>query len=126
NERLRREFVRVKKDPYSVSTDPVLSWTLARGVSQSGNETLRIDYTTEYRTFPIWYTPGANSTQAVADWEALSRAVYRGHIAPNIDMFLEHIDKGAMPETITYAKQRGKEFYRVYGYNRPADRMPEQ
>lgn len=126
NEKLRREFVRVKKDPYSVSTDPVLSWAMTQGVSQSGNDTLRIDYTTEYRTFAIWYTPGANSTQAVADWEALSRAVYRGHIAPTIDMFLEHIDKGAMPTTITYAKQRGKEFYRVVAYNRPADRIPEE
>ncbi|MCK9506087.1 MAG: DEAD/DEAH box helicase family protein [Porticoccaceae bacterium] len=124
--KLVREFTRVKKDPYAISTDPVLNWTLAQGVSQSGNDTLRIDYTTEYRTFPIWYTPGANSTQAVADWEALSRAVYRGHVAPDIDMFLEHIDKGAMPETITYARRRGTDFYRVHGYNRPADRMPEQ
>ena len=126
NEKLRREFVRIKKDPYTASTDEVLSWKLTRGVSTSGNETLRVDFTTEYRTFPIWLTPEARHTQAVMDWERFSQAVYRGHVAPSIDVFLQHIDKGQMPHTVTYAKRKDKDFYRVFAYNKPADKLPPQ
>ena len=122
NEKLKADFVRVKKDPRAISTDEVLSWTANKSMSQSGNETLRCEYATEYRSFAIWYNPEARHPQAIADWEALNKAVYRGHVAPDIDTFLQYLEKGTPPQTITYAK-RGN-FFRAYAYNKPADMEP--
>lgn len=124
NEKLRRDFVRIKKDPYTASTDAVLDWKLTKGVSTAGNDTLKVEFTTEYRTFPIWLTPGAKHTQAVRDWEIFSQAVYRGHVAPDIDVFLQHIEKGAMPGTVTYAKRKDSDFFRVFAYNKAEDKLP--
>lgn len=124
NEKLRREFVRVKKDPYSISTDPVLSWSANPHTSQSGNDVVRCDYQTEYRSFSIYYTPGARHPNAIRAWESLSRAVYRGHIAPSAEMFLQYLDRGQKPETITYRKQRGSDFFEAIDHNRPADKVP--
>ena len=58
NEKLRIDFHRVKKDPYSVSTDKILAWEAAKSVSAAGNDVIRCEYRTEYRTFTIWYAPG--------------------------------------------------------------------
>ena len=124
NEKLRRDFARVKKDPYAASTDAVLDWKLAKSVSASGNETLRVEFVTEYRSFTVWFTPTAKHTQAVRDWEAFSQAVYRGHIAPSVDVFMQHIEKGSMPATVTYARRRDSDFYRIFAYNKPEDKLP--
>ena len=124
NEKLRRDFARVKKDPYAASTDAVLDWKLTKSVSASGNETLRVEFVTEYRSFTVWFTPTAKHTQAVRDWEAFSQAVYRGHIAPSVDVFMQHIDKGSMPSTVTYARRRDSDFYRIFAYNKPEDKLP--
>lgn len=123
NEKLKREFIRVKKDPYTQSTDPVLSWDLRKSMSKTGNETLRVDFVTEYRTFTVWFTPTADNTHAVADWQRLSAAVFKGHIAPDIDTFLRFMDRGQMPQTITYAKRKNSDFFKIYAYNRPADEI---
>lgn len=124
NEKLRRDFARVKKDPYTASTDAVRDWNLSKGMSQSGNETLRVEFVTDYRTFTIWFTPDAKHPQAQRDWEAFSKSVYRGHVAPSADVFLQHIDKGVKPETVTYAKRKDSDFFRVFAYNKPEDKIP--
>ena len=124
NEILSREFMRVKKDPYAISTDPVLSWSAKAHTSQNGKDVVRCDYQTEYRSFTIYYTPEAKHPAAVRAWESLSKAVYRGHIAPDAKMFLQYIEKGTPPETITYRKQVGGGFFEALDHNRPADRVP--
>lgn len=126
NEKLQRDFVRVKKDPYSLSTDRVLSWSAWPHTSQSGKDVVKCEYQTEYRSFTIYYTPEARHPSAVRAWESLSRAVYSGHVAPNAGMFLQYLGKGKAPETITYRKQKGSDFFEAIDHNRPEDVAPVQ
>lgn len=125
NEKLQKDFVRVKKDPYAISTDAVISWSAKPHTSQSGKAVVRCDYQTEYRSFPIYYTPGARHPSAVRSWESLSRAVYNGHIAPDASTFLKYLEKGSAPKTITYNKQRTANFYQAIDHNRPEDKPPQ-
>ena len=125
NEKLSREFHRIKKDPYEVSTDEVLEWTAQKSTSQAGNETLLCHYKTEYRKFRFWYTPSSGAIEAQAAWRSLNEAVYSGHVAPDIDTFLQYLHKGQKPKTVTYAKKRGSEFFRIFAHNKPPERLPE-
>lgn len=124
NEKLQRDFVRVKKDPYAISTDRVLSWSAHPHTSQAGKSVVRCDYQTEYRSFSIYYTPEARHPNAVRAWESLSRAVFRGHVAPDAETFLRYLDQGYPPETITYRKQRNSDFFEAIDHNMPEDRAP--
>lgn len=124
NEKLREDFHRVKKDPYSISTDKVTQWSARKGVSQSGKETVICEYTTEYRTFKIWYTPDSKHPDAVSAWKSLNDAVYSGHIAPDADTFIQYLNKGKQPETITCFRQKGSSFFRVLAHNQPEDQEP--
>lgn len=124
NEKLKEEFSRVKADPYQTSTDRVLSWTAEKGVSQSGRDVLICEYTTDYRTFKVWYMADSRHPDAIRAWESLSKAVYRGHVAPDVDTFIAYLSKGQPPETVTYHRQRGTKFYRVLAHNRPEDVAP--
>lgn len=124
NEKLRRDFVRVKKDPYSISTDELESWKVSKSVSRSGNDTLRCEFVTKYRSFTVWFTPSAKHQRAKLAWEMLSKAVFKGHIAPDVDTFIRFINRGSQPLTVTYAKKRNSEFFEVYAFNRPADLEP--
>lgn len=125
NEKLRREFIRVKKDPYSISTDKVLSWAAFPHMTKKGVKCVRCEYRTEYRSFPAYYSPEWRHPSAVRAWESLSRAVYRGHIAPDVDMFLQYLSRGVPPETITYHRKKGSDIYQAIDHNRPEDKLPE-
>lgn len=118
NEKLRRDFVRIKKDPYIATTDKVLDWKMERHVSVKGNDTVRCTVRTEYRTFKIYYTP-----QHKANWILLSKAVFNGHVAPDVDVFMAHISKARQPETITCKRKRGSDFYDVLAYNQKEDKV---
>lgn len=119
NEKLRLEFARIKKDPYSVSTDPVFNWKVSKHRSNAGNDTVRIDWITAYRAFTAWYQPKQKRL-----WDDLCVAVY-GRVAPDVDKFIGAIEKyGKRPETITAAKDKQSGFFRVYGHNRPVDVDP--
>lgn len=124
NEKLKRDFIRVKKDPYAISTDAVLSWSAYPHTSSKGSDCVRCEYTTEYRSFSVYYSPEARHPNAVRAWESLSRAVFRGHLAPSAEMFLDHIDKGSAPVTITYRRQKNSQFFEAIDHNRPEDKLP--
>lgn len=124
NEKLQREFIRVKKDPYSISTDKVLSWEAFPHMTKKGVKCVRCEYRTEYRSFPAYYSPEWRHPSAVRAWESLSRAVYRGHIAPDVDMFLQYLSRGVPPETITYHRKKGSVIYQIIDHNRPEDKLP--
>ena len=124
NEKLQRDFIRVKKDPYAISTDRVVAWSAHPHTSRSGKPVVRCEYQTEYRSFSIYYTPGARHPNAVRAWESLSRAVFRGHIAPDAETFLQYLDRGRPPETVTYRKQRNSDFFEAIDHNRPEDKAP--
>lgn len=122
NEKLSLEKQKIKDDPYSVSTDKVLSWRVRSWTSKSGNETLKIDYTTECATFPVWYSPHSNSHKTKFLWKNLCAATL-DEIAGSIEEYLEKVNLflAEMPKTITVRKNRETKFYEVFGHNLEAD-----
>lgn len=124
NEKLRADFARVKRDPYSASTDRILSWTAAPTITKSGKDAIVCTYTTEYRTFKAWFLPEATHPAAVRAWRSLSAAVYSGHVAPSAAIFMQHLDKGAAPVTVTSRREPGSNFYTVLAHNEPEDAPP--
>ena len=107
NEKLRIDFKAMKKDPTRRQTDRVVSWECKPSITRSGKEMDRVDVTTEYRSFSYWVMKNPTWARAMKernDLDALG---------------------GSMPETITYQKDAGSGFYRVFSYNGPADEAPE-
>lgn len=109
NEKLRLDFKAQKRDPYRIQTDKVLEMSVTEGKSSKGNNTLRVTWTTPYRSFTTWFLPNASFAKAIADYEGFKDAT-----------------DGQAPETVTYMKDRASGFYRVLGYNRDADIEPTQ
>lgn len=126
NEKLRIEFTRIKQDPYSISTDTVLSFSIKPHVSAAGNETLHVVYKTEYRSVSVYYFPGSKSQWIRGKYEAFSKAYYNGHIAPDIPTFLEHLDKGQPPRTITYQRIKNTNNFEIYDYNKEEDKRQDE
>jgi DNA repair protein RadD len=110
NEKLRGDFRALKRDPTRRQTDKVVSMELKPGVSQRGNRTLRVDFVTEYRSFSIWLLPDGTNSKALRDWGLFAHATNAGK---------------DQPATVTYQKDADSGFYRVHGYNAPADALPE-
>lgn len=108
NEKLKGEFRAMKRDPSQMQTDNVLHMETRESVSQKGNRTLRVDFTTPYRSFSIWLLPEGAHSKAMREW----------------NMFVDATGGGKdQPKTVTYQKNADG-FYRVYGYDRPADVEP--
>jgi DNA repair protein RadD len=120
NEKLQIEFQKLKKDPFSKTTDKVLSWSAVEHQSQAGNTTLKVTYRTEYRTFQVWYLPRKRQL-----WNDLSLAVF-GKIAPDVQRFVRALNngRGEMPKTITVKRDHKSNFYNVYAHNLPEDKQP--
>lgn len=118
NEKLEIDYKKMKKNPRIMTTDKVIRWECKEWMSSYGNKTLRVDYTTEYRTFPVWYSPYANNVAAQALWEDLCMAVF-GKVAPSPELFVLALKRGhgKMPTTITVRKEG--EFFKVYKHNEP-------
>lgn len=125
NEKLQIEFARIKADPYSLSTDEIISWWPEKGVSQAGNDVLVCEYVTEYRSFKFWYNPDSKHPDAQTAWTSLNEAVFSGHVAPSVDVFMQYLPKGDPPKTVTYYQQRGSKFYRILAHNRHADQLEQ-
>lgn len=122
NEKLRLEKQKMKDDPYSVSTDKVLSWRVQDWLSKSGNRTLKIDYTTECATFPLWYSPESNSQKSKFLWRNLCLSTV-GETLSTIDEYMEKINTflAEKPKTITVRKNKETKFYEAFGHNLPED-----
>ena len=110
NEKLRVNFRAKKRDPSKLQCDEVLSMERRPGVSAKGNNTLRLDFVTPYRSFSIWLLPDAGFSRARRDWQMFQNATNGGQDAP---------------KTVSYRKEESG-FYRVFGYNDPADQEPGQ
>lgn len=120
NEKLVLEYTKIKKDPYSLSTDKVVGWDCVEHTSKAGNMTMKVSYRTEYRTFSVWYME-----RKKALWTDLCLAVY-GKLCPDIKTFLKHVNShGKMPETVTVRRENNSKFFTVYGHNRPEDVLNE-
>ena len=116
NEKLVIEHKKLKKDPYSLTTDKVLSWDCVEHMSAAGNKTMKVTYTTEYRTFSAWYMERKKSL-----WIDLCLAVY-GKPCPDISTFLKYVNShGRMPVTVTVRREQDSKFFTVFGHNREED-----
>lgn len=124
NEKLKLEFKRIKISAREKSTDKVKAWFAQAWTSQKGNESLRVDYTTDYRTFSAWYSPDSRTSEGQILWADLCQAVF-GKVAPSIELFIKALQKGhgKQPETIT-SQEKG-DFFKVYAHNRPEDILNE-
>lgn len=126
NSRLVEDYKRMKSDPRAISTDRLLGWECKPWITQRGNNTLRVDYRSEYRSFTIWYSPDSSNVKAQGLWNNLSEVVFgKGHIAPTPEAFCDALKRGfgTMPETITVQKQG--DFFRAFAHGLPEDEKPE-
>ncbi len=119
NQKLAEEFKKFKSDPYQKTSDKVLGWMCKGWHTQKGNYTLKVDFTTEYRTFSIWLTPDTSNVRQLNMWNDFSQAVFgEGRIAPDVDTLLAALKKGGkMPSTVTVRRAKGSAFYNVTAYN---------
>ena len=125
NEKLQLDFHRMKADPLKLSTDYVRAFAMQKWQSKAGNLTIKVSYVTDYARFDVWYNPDSKVSKYRGLYEDFSKAYFFGKVAPDIDTFFEHRDKGTPPQTITYQKQAGKQYWNVFAHNRPVDEAPE-
>ena len=107
NEKLVIEFQALKRDPTRPQTDEVISVKFREGISTKGNRTIRADWRTPYRHFSTWHMPDAKHTKGMRDWALFYNATNGATVTPF---------------TVSYVKDGG--FFRILGYNRPADAEP--
>ena len=108
NDKLIADFRARKRDPYQLQCDKVLSWNPVKTLSQSGNEVLKVEYTTEYRSFMVWYQIKSGNTYFIKQYEKFLIATQGGDI---------------MPESITYKKNAKTGFFDVIAYNQEVDKV---
>lgn len=105
NEKLKLDFARKKKDPYSVTTDKVISWIPRESISRAGKPMLRVTFKTEYRTFDVFIMHKFKT-----EMSKFNAATNNGT---------------KMPSTITACKNKSSNFWKVVDYNRSEDEVPE-
>lgn len=114
NEKLKIEFAKIKKDPYTPTVDKVMSWNVKLDLSRKGNQVIRVTYVTECRTFTMYYMLAMRP-----EWVAFCEATL-GRIVESPDEYIEAHFNGEtrMPYDIkAYRERKGSKFYRVDGYN---------
>lgn len=120
NEKLEIDYKKMKRNPRVMTTDKVIGWECKEWVTTYGNKTIRIDYTTEYRAFPVWYSPNGSNLPSIMLWEDLCKNVF-GKVAPSPELFMLALKRGhgTMPRTITVRKEG--DFFRVHAHNKEED-----
>jgi DNA repair protein RadD len=124
NEKLKIDFKRMKADPYTLSTDAVKSWMVQKWQSQAGNITVKIDYTTEYATFPAWYFPTGETKHGYL-WRDLCKATV-GRMVESAEEFVDLVREfeADKPKTVTYKKNKATGFFEIFAHNRDEDVLP--
>jgi len=101
NEKLQLEFTQFKTDPTQKQIDEVLSINTISTVSRAGNPCLRVEFTTPYRVFTVWFQKEAKSLQAMYGYK------------------LFEANKNNI-KTVEYVKQPNG-FYKIFSYNKDPD-----
>jgi len=96
NEKLITDFKAMKKDPYSIQCDKVITWHQKKTLTKKGEDMLVIDWITESRKFPIFYLVRR------PEYGELMTATHGGDV---------------MPQSVTYRKDKKSGFFRVLAYN---------
>jgi len=107
NDKLIADFKQRKRDPYQMQCDKVLAWSFKKTLSAAGNEVLKVDFTTEHRSFSSWFQIRSNKSYFIKQYESLIKSTDG----------LEH-----PPDTVTYKKEESG-FYSVYAFNQEEDRL---
>lgn len=95
NAKLVRAYRERKSDPYQMQTDDVLDMKVKPTISKAGNECLRVEFITAWRTFTVFF-----SEKAKRDYDSFMAVTMRG---------------SKPPATVTY--QKVGDFYKIYNYN---------
>jgi DNA repair protein RadD len=100
NKKLVKRYQERKSDPYQMQTDEVINMLVRQTISKAGNDMLRVEFVTKFRTFTVFFTP---------------------KFATYYNNFMSATKNGTKaPHTITYQKEG--DFYKVFNYNaRPLD-----
>ena len=122
NEKLQMEFAKVKSDPYQLQTDRVLSFIFSSTISKAGNECLKVDIVTEYRSFSVWVCPLKSTARGWQKWTMFCRAVCGGKAYETCQDVIENCY--TTPETVTYQKQKDSSFFEIFSFSMPADVPP--
>jgi DNA repair protein RadD len=105
NAKLISDFKALKRDPYRMQCDKVLSWDVKKTVSGAGNECMVVDFLTEQRKVTIWYQIRSANEYLIKQYEK----------------FIKITDgMQSMPESITYRKENSG-FYKIFNYNQQVD-----
>lgn len=100
NEKLKIEFKQLKKDPTKIQIDEVINMDIIPTYSKAGNPCLRVEFTTPYRNFTVWFQQEPKSTQAANE--------YRMFEANKKNI-----------KTVEYFKEKSG-FYKILSYNKEA------
>lgn len=114
NEKLKADFKKLKKDPYSPTSDKVIAWNVQLDVSRAGNKMIKVDYKTECRAFPMYYT-----LHNRAQWVDFCMSTL-GYVVETPEEYIEAHwnNETSMPMSITaYKENKDTRFYKVTGYN---------
>lgn len=107
----------IKHTKNNVVTKIITNWNARKWTSKSGNECIRLDFTTTSGILPIWYMPNSIMPSNRMDWDALLSAIQYEGDDPSIDEFIEAFDGLKRPDNIIVIK-RGS-YYKPVLYNAP-------
>jgi DNA repair protein RadD len=105
---LVKEFKAMKRSPHNRQCDEVVAFEARETVSGNGNEVVRLDFKTPYRSFSWWVQKAPKSQFAMRQLELYQSL------------------NGEPPKTVEYQKSQKSGFYTVYSFGKPADEEPAQ
>ena len=105
NEKLKANFIRHKSDPTEVQTDEILGYQAIETISRAGNEMIRVEISTPYRTFCVFVMKSPKTSEQ------------RKSLA-----LIEQIESS--PQTVTYRKCPDSGFYRILGFDEQVEEEP--
>ena len=110
NDKLDRDFFKVKRNPYQPVTAKVLNWSHKNAVSQSGNPMYVVSWVTSEASFTSYFLPESDKKPLVRKWNDFLNAV--GDPENETGQY-------TMPQTVTYRKPPTSDFYEIMAYNLP-------
>lgn len=105
-EKLKADFISHKKDPTQIQIDEIVSYQTYETLSRSGNEVLRADIVTPYRSFSVWAMKAPKTARQQKDLRLLT-------------------DLDEPPFSVTYKKDAETQFYRILGFNEQIEELSE-
>lgn len=108
NEKLVADFRAMKKDPTRTQCDKVICWSFNKTLSQAGNECLKVDFVTEYRSFSVWFQTRSSKAHFIKQYDILMQATNYMKL---------------MPVSITYKKNSKTGFYEILSFNQEPDSL---